>query len=277
MPLLERESALDTLGGWFAEARAGRGRLVLVSGEAGVGKTTLVNEFALQHRQAARVLQGACDPLTTPRPLGPLADIAPALGGRLDQLLLEEAPREVLFPTLLQRLRDSRVVTVLVIEDVHWADEATLDLLRFLARRLGLAATLVVVTYRDDELGPQHPVQLLAGDLASSAPVRRLRLAPLSRQAVAVLAGPHGLDPAALHETTGGNPFFVTEILAASDEAIPATVMDAVLARAARLAPPARQVLNVRPAFHDPASRHERDLPFARRKPCGRSHGPAAS
>jgi DNA-binding CsgD family transcriptional regulator/tetratricopeptide (TPR) repeat protein len=244
MPLLERESALDTLGGWFAEARAGRARLVLVGGEAGVGKTTLVNEFAVRHRQAARVVWGACDPLTTPRPLGPLADVAPALGGRLDQLLRDEAPRETLFPALLERLRDARVVTVLVIEDVHWADEATLDLLRFLARRLGPASTLVVVTYRDDAVGPLHPVQLLAGDLTGSALVRRLRLAPLSRQAVAVLAGPHGLDPEALYETTGGNPFFVSEILAAGDEAIPATVVDAVLARVARLSPPARQVLD---------------------------------
>jgi DNA-binding CsgD family transcriptional regulator len=244
MQLLERESALDALGGWFAEARAGRGRLVLVGGEAGVGKTTLVNELAVRHRQAARVLQGACDPLTTPRPLGPLADVAPALGGRLAQLLRDEAPREVLFTALLDRLRDSRVATVLVIEDVHWADEATLDLLRFLARRLGASPVLLVVTYRDDELGPQHPLQVLAGDLASSASVRRLRLAPLSRQAVAVLAGPHRLDPGALYEATGGNPFFVTEVLAAADEAIPATVADAVLARAARLSRPARQVLD---------------------------------
>jgi DNA-binding CsgD family transcriptional regulator len=244
MQLLERESALETFGGWFAEARAGRGRLVLVGGEAGVGKTALVNEFALQQRPAARFLWGACDPLTTPRPLGPLADVAPALGGRLDQLLRDEAPREVLFPALLGRLRDSRVATVLVVEDVHWADEATLDLLRFLARRLGASPVLLVVTFRDDELGPQHPVRLLAGDLASSALVRRLRLAPLSRQAVAVLAGPHGLDPVALYERTGGNPFFVTEVLGAGDEAIPATVVDAVLARAARLSPPARQVLD---------------------------------
>jgi ATP/maltotriose-dependent transcriptional regulator MalT len=243
MHLLERESALDALGGWFSEARAGRGRLVLVGGEAGVGKTALVTEFALRQRQAARVLWGACDPLITPRPLGPLADVAPALGG-LDQLLSDEAPREALFGALLDRLRDSRVVTVLVIEDVHWADEATLDLLRFLARRLGPIVALLIVTYRDDEVGPLHPVRLLAGDLASSALVRRLRLAPLSRPAVAVLAGPHGLDPGVLYETTGGNPFFVTEVLAAGDEAIPATVADAVLARAARLSPPARQVLD---------------------------------
>ena len=252
MQLLERESALDALGGWFAEAQAGRGRLVLVGGEAGVGKTALVDEFALRHRQAARVLRGACDALTTPRPLGPLADVAPALGGRLDQLLRDEAPRDVLFGALLERLRDARVATVLVVEDVHWADEATLDLLRFLARRLGPAAALLVVTYRDDEVGPRHPVRLLAGDLASSALVRRLRLAPLSRQAVAVLAGPQGMDPETLYERTGGNPFFVTEVLAAAGEAIPATVVDAVLARAARLSPPARQVLDAAAVMGSP-------------------------
>jgi hypothetical protein len=112
----------------------------------------------------------------------------------------------VLFGALLERLHDARVVTVLVIEDVHWADEATLDLLRFLARRIKAAPTLVVVTYRDDEVGPLHPVQLLAGDLASSAPMRRLRLAPLSRQAVAVLAGPHGVDPARCTRRRRGTP-----------------------------------------------------------------------
>jgi DNA-binding CsgD family transcriptional regulator len=244
MQLLEREPALDALGGWFAEARANHGRVVLVGGEAGVGKTTLVNEFSVRHGHTGRILRGACDALTTPRPHGPLADVAPALGGRLDQLLREEAPREVLFSTLLERLLAARVATVLVIEDVHWADEATLDLLRFLARRLGPAPVLLVVTYRDDEVGPLHPMQLVAGDLATSALVRRLRLAPLSRQGVAVLAGPHGVDPDALYETTGGNPFFVTEVLAADDAAIPATVLDAVLARAARLSPPARKVLD---------------------------------
>ena len=244
MQLLEREPALDALGGWFAEARAGQGRVVLVGGEAGVGKTTLVNEFSVRHGQAGRILRGACDVLATPRPHGPLADVAPALGGRLDQLLRDEAPREVLFSTLLERLLAARVATVLVIEDAHWADEATLDLLRFLARRLGAAPVLLVVTYRDDEVGPLHPMQVVAGDLATSALVRRLRLAPLSRQGVAVMAGPHGVDPDTLYETTGGNPFFVTEVLAADDAAIPATVLDAVLARAARLSPPARKVLD---------------------------------
>ena len=140
---------------------------------------------------------------------------------------------EVLFSTLLEWLLAARVATVLVIEDAHWADEATLDLLRFLARRLGAAPVLLVVTYRDDEVGPLHPMQVVAGDLATSALVRRLRLAPLSRQGVAVMAGPHGVDPDTLYETTGGNPFFVTEVLAA-DARHPGHRAGRRLARAAR-------------------------------------------
>jgi AAA ATPase domain len=130
-----------------------------------VGRASLVTEFCAR-RQAARVLWGACDVLATPRPLGPLADIAPAVGGWLPELLAEEAPQEVVFSTLLGRLLDVRVPTVLVVEDVHWADEATLDLLRFLARRLGAAPVLLLVTYRDDELAPLHPLWLVV-DLAA--------------------------------------------------------------------------------------------------------------
>jgi DNA-binding CsgD family transcriptional regulator/tetratricopeptide (TPR) repeat protein len=244
MELLERASVLDALGGLLAEARAGRGRLALVGGEAGVGKTSLVRELCTRRRHAAGILWGACDPLSTPRPLGPLADIAPAAGGRLEELLRGEAPREELFTTLLERLRRGPPPTILVVEDLHWADEATLDLLRFLARRIGTVPVLIVGTYRDDEVGPSHPLRVTLGDLAGAGLVRRLRLEPLSRQAVATLAGAAGVDHDRLYETTGGNPFFVTEVLAAGGEEIPVTVLDAVLARAARLSEPARKVLD---------------------------------
>jgi DNA-binding CsgD family transcriptional regulator/tetratricopeptide (TPR) repeat protein len=244
MELLERASVLDTLGGLLAEARAGRGRLVLVGGEAGVGKTSLAAEFCNRQRHAAGILWGACDPLSTPRPLGPLVDIAPAAGGRLAELLRGEAPREVLFSTLLERLRRGPPPSILVVEDLHWADEATLDLLRFLARRIGTVPVLIVGTFRDDEVGASHPLRVALGDLAGSGLVRRVRLEPLSRQAVAALAGAAGVDHDRLYETTGGNPFFVTEVLAAGGEEIPVTVLDAVLARAARLSEPARKVLD---------------------------------
>jgi DNA-binding CsgD family transcriptional regulator len=130
-----------------------------------------------------------------------------------------------------------------VVEDLHWADEATLDLLRFLARRIGTVPVLIVGTYRDDEVGAAHPLRVTLGDLAGAGLVRRVRLEPLSRRAVATLAGA-GADHDRLYETTGGNPFFVTEVLAAGGEEIPVTVLDAVLARAARLSPPARKVLD---------------------------------
>jgi DNA-binding CsgD family transcriptional regulator/tetratricopeptide (TPR) repeat protein len=245
MELLERASVLDALGSLLAEARAGSGRMALVGGEAGVGKTSLVRELCARQRHAAGVLWGDCDPLSTPRPLGPLADIAPAVGGRLEELLREEAPREALFSTLLERLRRGAPASILVVEDLHWADEATLDLLRFLARRIGGVPVLMVATFRDDQVGPSHPLRVTLGDLAGSGLVRRLRLEPLSRQAVAALAaGAGGVDPERLYETTGGNPFFVTEVLAAGGEEIPVTVLDAVLARAARLSVPARRLLD---------------------------------
>jgi DNA-binding CsgD family transcriptional regulator len=244
MELLERAPILDALDGWLVEARTGSGRLVLAGGEAGVGKTSLASEFCTRQRHAARVLWGACDPLSTPAPLGPLADIAPALGGRLGQLLREAAPKEAVFAALLDRLRGGPPATILVVEDLHWADEATLDLLRFLARRVGALPVMILATFRDDQVGPTHPLRVALGDLAGSRLVRRLQLEPLSRPAVAALAGGSGVDPARLYETTGGNPFFVTEVLAAGRDEIPVTVLDAVLARAARLTRPGRQVLD---------------------------------
>jgi hypothetical protein len=122
------------------------------------------------------------------------ASVLDELDGVLAALLAAGSSRERLFAALLDELDQGTRPQVVVVEDAHWADEATLDLLRFLAPPLGPAATLMVVTYRDDEVGLQHRVQLLAGDLASSALFRRPRLAPLSRRGVAVLAELEGLS-----------------------------------------------------------------------------------
>ena len=215
--LLEREAFLDILDG-------PPGRLILVGGEAGVGKTALVRAFA----DGRRVLWGACDPLHTPRPLGPLLDIG-----------LDESSPAALAAALLDRLH-AAPGTVLVLEDVHWADEGTLDVLRLLGRRIADVPALAIVTFRDDE---PAPVRIVLGDLATAAGVERMKLPPLSPEAVRTLAEPHGIDAADLHRSTGGNPFYVTEVLSAPAAAIPATVRDAVLARAARLSPPARELL----------------------------------
>ena len=234
--LLERDSQLEAL-----RAEQGRGRLVLVAAEAGGGKTALVQAFLAGLPRGVRVLQGACDALFTPRPLGPFADVAHATGGELAQAVEGGArPHEVIGP-LVDELRTKP--TVLVLEDLHWADESTLDLLRLLGRRVEGLDAPVLVTYRDDELGPAHPLRIVLGDLESTADTLRLRLPSLSAEAVGELAQPHGADAADLYAKTAGNPFFVTEALAGGGEAVPVTVRDAVLARAGRLESRARSLL----------------------------------
>ena len=236
--LLERRDALERLSALLAQASAGPGRVALIGGEAGIGKTSLLREFG-RHSVDAPVLWGACDPLATPRPLGPLHDMAAALGARVGDLLTRDAGRIEVFAAVADALgSESRC---LVFEDVHWADEATLDLLVYLGRRVERMRTLLVASYRDDEVGASHPLRRVLGSLPGAA---RLMLAPLSLSAVKQLVGTRAIDAAALHRVSGGNPFFATELLAIADPgAVPPTVRDAVLARAARLAAPARAAL----------------------------------
>jgi DNA-binding CsgD family transcriptional regulator/tetratricopeptide (TPR) repeat protein len=239
--LLERESALAELARLADQARDGDGRLVLVAGEAGVGKTTLVERFQRDLRDA-RWSWSACDGLFTPLPLGPLFDVAGQLGGKLAELCAAGTDRERLFAALLSQLSEPGTLDIVVVEDVHWADEATVDLLRFLGRRLKCTQVLVIATYRDEGLSPGHPLRLALGDLAGA--VRRLSLAPLSADAVRQLSAGGEIDPVRLFELTGGNPFFVTEVLAAGMHEVPHAARDAVLARAARLSARPRELLD---------------------------------
>lgn len=246
MDLLERDGALQELEAALTDALAGSGRLALVSGEAGIGKTVLIECFARAHAEDARVLWGACDALFTPRPLGPLQDMAAQLKGNLPALLHAPSQWGSLFSTVLVELQNRP--TLAVFEDVHWADEATLDLLKYLGRRIARTSSLVIVTYRDDELGPRHPLRGVLSDLSETPECRRISLAPLSPEAILALANQRqtngrALDHRALHSQTGGNPFFATEILANPTDGIPPTVRDAVLARASRLSPSAYAVL----------------------------------
>jgi DNA-binding CsgD family transcriptional regulator/tetratricopeptide (TPR) repeat protein len=239
--LLERDDFLDTLRATLAKVMEGRGRLIVLAGEAGVGKTALVRRFCADLGGDMRVLAGTCDALFTPRPLGPLADVAEETGEPLASLVAGGAlPHEVV-AALLDELRTKP--TVLVLEDLHWADEATLDVLRLLGRRIEVIPALVLTTYRDDELEATYPLRIVLGGLSTGAGVDRLRLRPLSREAVRLLSEPHGVDGDELHRRTGGNPFFVTEVLRAGADDIPPTVRDAVLARVARLTPEARRLL----------------------------------
>jgi len=244
MDLLERDHCFAQLSELLRTTTTGNGRTVLISGEAGMGKTALVEQFVSQHCSTARRLWGACEALFTPHPLGPLYDIATQAQGSLPTLMGRDTERPTLFSALLDELQQSPLPTVVVFEDVHWADEATLDLIKFLGRRIPHLPVLFLVTYRDNELSRDHPLWSVIGDLPSTA-LARLRLAPLSEQAVTRLAQQAHRSAEQLYAVTGGNPFFVTEVLACDTPGVPLMVRDAVLARMARLSPAARTLLEL--------------------------------
>ncbi|HET9508920.1 MAG TPA: LuxR C-terminal-related transcriptional regulator [Gaiellaceae bacterium] len=223
--LLERGELLAQLDALRAEG----GRLAFVGGEAGVGKTALVRAFT--ERVGVPVLRGACENLTTPTPFGPFLDLG---------LDVADEPRRVAAAVLEELGR----APLLVLEDVHWADSATLDVLRVLGRRLDGTGALVLATYRDDEVAGDHPLRVVLGELATSRATARLHVPQLSLDAVRVLAEPVGADAEAIHRLTGGNAFYVTEVLATGGHQLPETVRDAVLARVAGLPEEARRLLD---------------------------------
>ena len=246
LELLERDELVERLAVALRSAAAGHGRLVLLGGEAGVGKTALLQAFCAGDPagRAGRIYWGACERLFTPRALGPFLDIADAAGVELPGIGPHaRAPYELLGALSGELAR--RPCTVLVVEDVHWADVGTLDVIKLLARRIEALPVLALVSFRDDELGSASPLQMVLGELAGTRAVERVRLHPLSREAVRALAEPSGADGDRLFERTCGNPFFVTEALAAMDAEIPDTVRGAVLARAAHLGARARGLLEV--------------------------------
>ena len=230
--LLERDDALAVLFGAHAEARAGSGRIVLISGEAGIGKTALVQGFLSGLPRGTRVLAGRCDPLFAPRPLAPFADIAREAYGTLADAIRGGCGAHEAFEALWAEVAGGEVA-VLVIEDVHWADEATLDVLRLLGRRVQGAAALVIVTYRDDELDRVHPLRRVLGELDSDGQLERVAIDPLSVAAVGELARGTVLDPGELYRRTSGNPFFVQAALDAGGERIPESIRAAVFSRIA--------------------------------------------
>jgi hypothetical protein len=240
--LIDRDRDMATLLALVDDAARGDGRIAFLGGEAGVGKSSLVTALCAAISGQIAVRRGLADNFPTAAALGPLIDAFPDLddlvggGETLDR------------PRLFRRIRTilSAAPTVLVLEDVHWADEATCELLRFLGRRLAGLPALIIATFRDDEVAAYHPLSIVMGDLGGVSAVSRMTLSPLTPAGVRQLVYATGsaLDPDDLCRRTDGNPFFVTEILAADTDAVPRTISDAVLARAARLSPAARQALS---------------------------------
>lgn len=240
--LLERAEALQSLQQQLKAART-RGRVALVSGEAGIGKSSLLHTLADTH---APVWWGRCDALSTPHPLAPLLDIARDVRPRFASCLSQARP--ALFDAVLDELRAADTPVLVVVEDAHWADDATVDWLKFLGRRIESTQALLVISYRDDELSWTHPLRRLLGELPSTA-LTRLCLPRLSERAVETLARQAGRTVEGVYAATQGNPFFVTELLreagAMLPTRVPATVQDLVLARYARLAGAQQAVVRV--------------------------------
>jgi DNA-binding CsgD family transcriptional regulator len=259
--LIEREGALSQLHAALQACRSGAGRTVLVGGEAGLGKTTLLRAWAEQAKAhgGAEFFWGGCEALFTPRPLGPVLDMAQALSPSITALAQQQAAPSALFaafgswlavPAVALSSKQAQArVNVLIFEDVHWADHLTLDFLKYLGRRIHQWPAMLVLSYRDEEAGGLHPLTQVLGDLPSSN-TQKLALRPLSLEALAALSGYPAERTRELLAVTGGNPFFVTEVLAAVEPgandlntSVPGTVSLAVMARLQRVSREARAVL----------------------------------
>ena len=242
--ILERDTELSVLANAVRAAAGRRGSVALVMGEAGIGKSSLVEALRSHLPAEGRMLVGYCDDLATPRTLGPFRDLVGSVGTELSRAVTDGSDRDRVFAALRAELTWPEHPTVLVIEDVHWADDATLDALRFLIRRIADLPAVLVLTYRDDELNREHPLHGLLGEASRSDRVRHLPLRRLSQRAVRELSEGSSVDAHELFALTSGNPFFVHELLAsAQGERVPPTIADAVLARVRSLDPSTQDVL----------------------------------
>ncbi|MCR9108624.1 AAA family ATPase [Marivita sp. XM-24bin2] len=258
IPILERDAVLAQLDSLARAARDGAGHSVFVTGEAGAGKTTLLRAFE-DRMTGARSLRGACEDLSIPEPLGPLRDVAVDAGVDLDALWRNEGDRLSVFLNLLTAIEEAGDTSLLLIEDLHWADEATLDFVRFAARRLRTRRILMVVTARDDET-QGRPQLRRAMDGVAASDATRIALQPLSAEAVNRLAAGSGQAPDEVYRITGGNAFYVTELLRGGKDDALRSVQDTVLNRLGRLPPETKQVLEAVSIF---PRRAERDWALA--------------
>ncbi|HEY6665895.1 MAG TPA: AAA family ATPase [Propionibacteriaceae bacterium] len=243
-PLLERDRELTILVDAAREAVRGTGSVVLLHGEAGIGKSSLVSAIRSELPDGTRMLVGSCDALSTPRTLGPFRDLTDSVGSRLAQAL-QSGERDQVMDALLDELRQPPPST-LVIEDVHWADEATVDTLRFLVRRIAQLPVVLLLTYRDDELSRDQPLTQLLGDASHAEQVHHLSPQRLTGPAVRQLVAGSSLDADEVFALSDGNPYFVSELVASAvGSNVPPTVVDAVLGRLRRLSPAHQDIVEL--------------------------------
>jgi DNA-binding CsgD family transcriptional regulator len=279
--LIGRATELARLEGFLRETLGGHGHTALVSGEAGVGKTAILRRFLQRAREmGVRVLAGDCTEIDARRPFGPFMEVTLAA----DRLAtLPTATRDAgmvgndryrllhAFTTMLADLARERP-TVIAIEDLHWADEASLELFPYLARKLRDVPLLLVATYRSDELHRRHPLRPVLADLSRTRLATDLALPRLSqndvaeflREAMRLERSPAPELRQAMFATCEGNPLFMEEALRAlaergeldlrdgawrqtndvADIAIPGSLRDAVLERFTTLSADAQRVVS---------------------------------
>lgn len=238
--LVEREEQLEALQSVIAGSDDA-GKVVLLSGEAGFGKTSILKVAldALDHRHT--VLFSACEPVGIPVAFAPLFDLLDAFPADLRQDLRNGSSRSVVHAGMLDLLKNDHVV--LVIDDLHWGDEATMGLIRYLGRRISATNSTLIATYRSEEVDLAHPFRMVVADLGRDA--ARIELPPLSVSGVAQLSLGIDVDPEELHAATLGNPFFVEEVLRNRGTDLPPTVQNAVLSSAAQLPEPGLEILHL--------------------------------
>jgi DNA-binding CsgD family transcriptional regulator/tetratricopeptide (TPR) repeat protein len=214
--------------------------VVLLSAEAGHGKTSLVSELltSLDHRYS--ILSAACEPVGIPTAFAPLYDLLEDLPGELRHDIKSGAGRSAVNAGVLDLLKNDRVV--MIIEDIHWADEATLGLVRYVGRRLEATNSCLILTYRSEELDLSSQLRLVVADLGSKA--TRVDLPALSLAGVAELAEGVDVDPAEIYSISLGNPFFVEELVLNPHSSLPPNIQNAVLASVARLTSGALEIVN---------------------------------
>src|SRR5882672_3166632 len=214
MDLLERQTQLEELTRYLHDAGTRAGKIAFVGGEAGAGKSALVEHFAQHASRSARVLWGHCDAFQTSRVLGPVNEVIAGLSALPGGPQAAGLSREQLFSRLFETLSAPNPLSLVILEDLHWADEATFDFVRFIGRRIQRTRCLLIATYRDDELASTHPLRSVLGDLTGQH-TTRIHLSPLSLEAVEQLARGSERSGRQVYEVTGGNPFFVRELLSA--------------------------------------------------------------
>src|SRR5436190_14232334 len=228
MELIERGSFLTALISQFGKVSKNEGRCIFVSGEAGIGKTSLIKAFCNEVKNKCNTYVGICDALFTPRPLAPLYDVLLQLGKNIPEGNIDITNRTAFFTNFLHELNDREKVTMIVFEDIHWADEATLDFIKFLARRITQLKCLFILTYRDTEIHSSHPLRNIMGQLNPDS-FARIELLSLSKQAVEKMAEERGYNGEDVYRITNGNPFYVTEVLASYSEGVPDNIKDSIL------------------------------------------------